>query len=111
MCDNRDLLHFVGSIPLDSSAEVFRRLSGEVGAFLRRIPDGETGERARWIRFQQTMLEAHPAIEVDVAEPPLPVLQSDGTVLREIRRLRLKADVDEEHVRFDTGYDRAALAS
>jgi len=111
MCDTRDLLHFVGSIPLDSSADVFRRLSGEVSAFLRRIPDGETGERARWIRFQQTMLEGHPAIEVDAAEPPLPVLQSDGTVLREIRRVRLKPDVDAEGVEFDTGYDRAALGS
>jgi hypothetical protein len=111
MCDNRDLLHFVGSIPLDSSADVFGRLSGEVGGFLRRIPDGETGERAKWIRFQQTMLEGHPAIEVDATEPPLPVLQSDGTVLREIRRVRLKSDVDEAKVVFDTGYDRAALSS
>ena len=111
MCDSRDLLHFVGSIPLDSSADVFRRLSGEVGQFLRRIPDGETGERSKWIRFQQTMLEGHPAIEVDATEPPLPVLQSDGTVLREIRRVRLKPDVDEEKVVFDTGYDGAALGS
>lgn len=111
MCDSRDLLHFVGSIPLDSSEAVFRQLSREVGAFLRRIPDGETGERARWIRFQQTMLEGHPAIEVDASEPPLPVLQSDGTVLREIRRLRLKPDIDEARVVFDTGYDRAALGS
>jgi hypothetical protein len=111
MCDSRDLLHFVGSIPLDSTGDVFRRLSGEVGQFLRRLPDGETGERARWIRFQQTMLEGHPAIEVDATEPPLPVKQSDGTVLREIRRVRLKPDADEERVVFDTGYDRAALGS
>jgi hypothetical protein len=111
MPDRRDLLHFVGSIPLDTSADVFRQLSAEVGPFLRRIPDGETGERTRWIRFQQTMLEAHPAIEIDPTEPPLPVLQSDGTVLREIRRLRLKPDADEAKVAFDTGYDRAALGS
>src|SRR5262245_13292267 len=111
MCDSRDLLHFVGSIPLDSSADVFGRLSREVGQFLRRIPDGEPGERARWIRFQQTMLEAHPAIEVDAAEPRRSVKQWDGTVFREIRRVRLKPDVDDERVVFDTGYDRAALAS
>ena len=61
----RDLLHFVGSIPLDSSEDVFRQLSTEVGAFLRRIPDGETGERTLWIKFQQRMLMEHPAIELD----------------------------------------------
>lgn len=111
MCSTRDLLHFVGSIPLDGSEDVFRRLSGEVGEFLRRIPDGETGQRAKWIRFQQTMLEEHPAIEIDPTEPPLPVKQSDGTVLREIRRVRLKPDIDEKQVAFDTGYDQAALGS
>ena len=111
MSSTRDLLHFVGSIPLESSEEVFRRLSGEVGAFLRRLPDGETGERAKWIRFQQTMLEQHPAIEIDATQPPLPVKQSDGTVLRMIERVRLKPGVDPEDVVFDTGYDRAALSS
>jgi len=111
MTPTRDLLHFVGSIPLESGEDVFRRLSREVGEFLRRLPDGETGERSKWIRFQQTMLEQHPAIEIDPTEPPLPVNQSDGTVLRMIRRVRLKPDADAEHVTFDTGYDRAALGS
>ena len=111
MSSDRDLLHFVGSIPLESSEEVFRHLSGEVGAFLRRVPDGETGERMKWIRFQQAMLDRHPAIEIDATEPPLPVKQSDGTVLRMIERVRLKPGVDPADVVFDTGYDRAALGS
>jgi hypothetical protein len=111
MSSTRDLLHFVGSIPLESGEEVFRRLSGEVGAFLRRLPDGETGERLKWIRFQQAMLDEHPAIEVDATEPPLPVNQSDGTVLRMIERVRLKPGVNPDDVAFDTGYDRAALSS
>jgi len=34
-----------------------------VGPHLRRLPDGETGERRRWIWFQRAMLESHPAIE------------------------------------------------
>jgi hypothetical protein len=96
---------------MDSGEDVFRCLVREVGAFLKRVPDGETGERGRWIRFQQTMLERHPAMEIDPTEPPLPVKQSDGTVFREIRRLRLKLGVDPQHVVFDTGYDRAALSS
>jgi len=40
-----DRLHFVGSIPLPSAGDVFCQLSREVGPFLRRMPDAETGER------------------------------------------------------------------
>jgi hypothetical protein len=104
-------LHFVGSIPLPSTEDVFRQLSEQVGAFLCRMPDGETGERTLWIKFQQKMLLEHPAIEPDPAQPPLPVRQSDGTVHRHIQLVRLKADADPDRVDFDTGYDRAALAS
>ncbi len=111
MSSPRDLLYFVGSVPLESGEEVFRQLSGEVGGYLRRIPDGETGERIKWIVFQQRMLTEHPAMEVDPTQAPLPVLQSDGTVLREIRLLRLKLDADADSVVFDTGYDRAAISS
>jgi hypothetical protein len=111
MVPERDRLLFVGSIPLPSAEDVFRQLSREVGPFLRRMPDGETGERTLWIRFQAKMLAEHPAIEPDPSQPPLPVKQSDGTVLRHIQLVRLKPDVDPDQVEFDTGYDRAALAS
>lgn len=79
---DRDRLHFVGSIPLSNSEEVFRQLSTQVGPFLRRMPDGETGERILWIKFQQKMLFEHPAMELDTTQPPLPVRQADGTVHR-----------------------------
>jgi len=106
-----DRLYFVGSIPLRDSEDVFRQLSGELGRYLRRLPDGETGERTKWIVFQQKMLSEHPAMEVDTSVPPLQVRQSDGTVFREIKRLRLKPDADPDRMVFETGYDRAALAS
>jgi hypothetical protein len=111
MSSRRDRLHFVGSIPLASSEEVFRQLNGQVGQFLRRIPDGETGERTLWIKFQQKMLLEHPAIELDPTQPPLQVKQADGTVHRHIQLVRLKPGVDADSIEFDTGYDRAALAS
>jgi hypothetical protein len=111
MSSQRDRLHFVGSIPLPSSEEVFRQLNGQVGQFLRRVPDGETGERTLWIKFQQKMLLEHPAIELDPTQPPLPVRQADGTVHRHIQLVRLKRAVDFDSIEFDTGYDRAALAS
>jgi hypothetical protein len=111
MASPHDLLHFVGSIPLENSEAVFRRVSAEVGEYLRRIPDGETGERTKWIRVQYAMLMRHPAIEVDPTQAPLPVKQSDGSVLRHIELVRLKPAADPAAVTFDTGYDRAALES
>jgi hypothetical protein len=56
MFNARDLLYFAGSVPLPNSEDVFRALNSEVGKFLRRMPDGETGERTLWIKFQQRML-------------------------------------------------------
>jgi hypothetical protein len=111
MFNARDLLYFAGSVPLLGSEDVFRALSAEVGQLLRRMPDGETGERTLWIKFQQQMLLEHPAIERDETQPPLPVRQADGTVHRHIELMRLKPAVEVATVEFDTGYDRAALAS
>jgi hypothetical protein len=111
MSSERDRLHFVASIPLSSSEDVFRQLSTQVGPFLRRMPDGETGERTLWIKFQQKMLFEHPAMEPDPTHPPLPVKQADGTVHRHIQLLRLKPDTDPDTVEFETGYDNAATAS
>jgi hypothetical protein len=111
MHNTNDLLHFVGSLPYPCCEDVFRHLGREVGGYLRRMPDGETGERIKWIVFQQRMLQQHPALEIDTSIPPLPVRQSDGTVHRHIERVRIKPGVDPGGVVFDTGYDRAAIAS
>jgi hypothetical protein len=109
--DKQDRLHLIGSIPLDNSEQVFRRLSDELGPFLRCMPDGETGERSRWVYFQRQMLEAHPAMEVDTTVPPYKFIQWDGKVVRENQQLRFKPGIDPATVDFPTGYDKAALAS
>lgn len=111
MNSRRDLVHFVGSVPLRDSEQVFRCVCQEVGPFVRRIPDGETAERSRWIWFQRQMLEAHPAMEIDPTAAPLRLIQWDGKLLRETKLLRLKPEVDQAAVAFDTGYDQAALHS
>ena len=46
---------------------VFRSVGRELGPWLARIPDGETGTRHRWIWWQREMLLAHPAMEFDPA--------------------------------------------
>jgi hypothetical protein len=104
-------LHLIGSIPLGSSEEVFRTLAKELGPHLSRMPDGETGERSRWVYFQGQMLRAHPAMEIDPTVPPFPFVQWDGKVVREIPQVRFKPAVDPDTVDFETGYDKAALAS
>ena len=109
--DTSGRLHLIGSIPLDSSEQVFRTLAQELGPYLRRMPDGETGERSRWVYFQRQMLLDHPAMEVDPTVPPYKFVQWDGKVVREIEQVRFKPSVDPATVAFETGYDKAALAS
>jgi len=104
-------LHLIGSIPLDSSEQVFHTLASELGPFLKRIPDGETGERSRWVYFQRQMLLDHPAMEIDPTVPPYKFVQWDGKLVREVEQVRFKPSVDPAMVVFETGYDKAALAS
>ena len=75
------------------------------------MPDGETGERSRWVYFQRQMLLDHPAMEIDPTVPPYKFVQWDGKVVREIEQLRFKPGIDPATVVFETGYDKAALAS
>jgi methionine synthase II (cobalamin-independent) len=103
--------HLVGSVPLDDAEAVFRAVAGTLGPHLRRLPDGETGERRRWIWFQRRMLERHPAIEIDPTVPLFTLRQWDGKVLRETPLLRFRAGVDPQSVVFETGYADAARAS
>ncbi len=103
--------HLVGSVPLDNSETVFRTVCAELGPHLRRIPDGETGERIRWIWFQREMLWNHPDLEEDPDAGLYAVYQWDGKLLRETPYLRIKPSVDPDTLRFPTGYAEAASAS
>ena len=104
-------VHLVGSVPLPDSEAVFRTVARELGPHLRRIPDGETGERGRWIWWQRQMLEGHPAMEVDPDVEPFKLHQWDGQLLRETPLLRIKSKMDPASLRFDTDYGRAAKDS
>ena len=53
-------VHFVGSIPLADSETVFRAIADSVGESAPRWPDGETGERSYWIRWQKQTFDNHP---------------------------------------------------
>ncbi len=103
--------HLVGSVPLADAETVFRAAAAALGPHLRRIPDGETGERIRWIWFQRDMLWNHPDMEEDPDAGLFAVYQWDGVLLRETPYLRFKPSADPDAVRFPTGYAEAAAAS
>jgi hypothetical protein len=46
-----------------SVEEAFTTVAPILGRWLRRMPDGEPGVRARWIRWQAMVLERHPAFQ------------------------------------------------
>ena len=111
MPDAKSWTHLVGSVPLPDAETVFRTVSDAWGPHLRRISDGETGRRGRWIWFQREMLEQHSAMEPDPDEPPYALYQWDGQLLRETSYIRFREGVDPASVDFPTGYAEAALES
>jgi hypothetical protein len=104
-------VHLVGSVAMADAESVFQTLAAELGPWLRRIPDGETGERHRWIYWQREMLLRHPDMEIDPDADPLAIVQWDGELIRETELVRFKEGVDPSSVTFDTGYAAAARES
>src|ERR1700760_2693512 len=64
------LAQLVGSVPLNSAEEVFRAVAGQLGARVRRIPDGETGDRTVGGGFQIPMRAGHESFEIVPAAEP-----------------------------------------
>ena len=56
-------VHVVGSVPLQTAEEVFRALANGLGDRLRRIPDGEVGDRALFAGWQVATFARHPDFE------------------------------------------------
>ena len=104
-------VHLVGSVPLESAEAVFRTVGGTLGDRIKRLPDGETGNRIDWIRMIQVMLNEHPDFEVDPETPPLEWTQWDGVKLRDIPQVKFKDGVDRAGVKFDTPYADSAIES
>lgn len=104
-------VHLVGSVAMDSAEAVFTALAGELGPWLQRLPDGETGERHRWIYWQREMLLGHPDMELDPDAEPLALHQWDGQLIRNTELIRFKPGVDPGGVEFETGYAAAARES
>ena len=59
---SRDI-YLVGSVPMASAREVFEKVSAALGTRIKRLPDGETGERADWITWLEPIFSEHPAFQ------------------------------------------------
>src|ERR1043166_1791309 len=88
-------VHLVGSVPGDSAAEVFEKVSAALGPHLKRIPDGETAERADWIIWLEPVFANNPALEKSDE-----LFRLHATATRRIR-YRLKPGCTVADVRFD----------
>jgi hypothetical protein len=53
----------VGSVPLESASAVFEAVAGSLGGLVKRIPDGEVGDRTQWIMCQEKVVKSAKGIE------------------------------------------------
>ena len=88
-------IHLVGSVPLPDAGTVFSTLSSALGPYLKRMPDGETGERLDWITWLEPVFSEHPAFELS---PEVFQLHSKA---KKHRRYQLKPGISIGDVRFD----------
>jgi hypothetical protein len=62
-------VHLVGSVPVQDAEEMFRLTMQHLGGYVKRVPDGEVGERDTWIRFQLSRILSSEQIEQTDLEP------------------------------------------
>lgn len=98
--------HLVGSAPVSEPAEMFEVAVRHLGAHLRRLGDGEVGERDTWIRWQYGRLARSPQLtpaEVDDAYLGRAIEQfvvADGTTRVELPDLGYAAAAVESYATF-----------
>jgi hypothetical protein len=54
-------IHLVGSVPMANAQDVFAQVSAALGPRIKRLPDGETGERGDWITWLEPVFADNPA--------------------------------------------------
>jgi len=100
-----DHAHFNGSVNLSDAESVMREIATRVPTGVRRIPDGETGDRGTWILFQLQKFMQLPWL---VPDRPL---SADGEY-EELPRLQLADEADLAQATWpDIGYADAYLES
>jgi hypothetical protein len=92
--------HFNGSVNLADTESVLREIASRVPSGLRRVPDGETGDRNNWIFFQMQKFMQSPNLVP--AQPIEDVVIGD---YEQMPQLRLADGVDAGQMTWpDPGY-------
>ena len=94
-------VHFNGSVNLPDAETVMREISSRIPAGVRRMTDGETGDRNYWISFQTRKFEQMPEFET-VASGRAYETDRDAP---DMPRLRLVEDASADTIDWpDLGY-------
>lgn len=94
-------VHFNGSVNLPDAETVMREISSRIPTSVRRMTEGETGDRGNWVFFQRQKFAAMPEFEA------APVPETGGDYER-IPVLRLVDGASPDEVRWpDIGYAAA----
>lgn len=97
-------VHLVGAVGLDTVPDVLSAVGKTLGAWVKRVPDGEPGGRRLWISWQYPLLRANPSLRPD----PEPDRQSATGFLI----LCAAEGVSRDDIHFgELGYAREARAS
>jgi hypothetical protein len=101
-------IHFNGSVNLPDAETVMREISTRIPTGVRRMTDGETGDRNYWISFQTRKFEAMPEFELVAARKAY----ETAAGAPDMPQLRLTADASAETLNWpNLGYADEYTAS
>ena len=90
--------HLIGSIGLEDAETVFISLADILGDCCSRFPDGETGERGYWIRWQQKTFDNCNDLAVENVNVSIPGFKD--TMIRPFYKIKEGIDpssIDLQH--------------
>lgn len=97
--------HLIGSVPLPDAEAVFRQCAANLPARLKRIPDGETGDRQLFTTFQAQLFGIYPPMMTEfVHNAPIQDKHFTPEQIQEGIDILTKVDLH-------TGYDDVAIES
>ncbi len=100
--------HLIGSVGLENAETVFTTVADILGDCCARIPDGETGARGYWIRWQQQTFEKCADFQVENVNVKIPGFKD--AVERTF--FRIKEGIDPGDIDLgELGYGREAVES
>ena len=100
--------HLIGSIGLENAETSMTKAAEILGRCCSRIPDGETGERSYWIRWQQNTFDNSKDFQVEMINQKLPGFKD--AVQRPFYKIKPGCNPNEVDLG-ELGYAKEALSS